>query len=135
MARTLRTKLISASFKMFWGGKQKSGSLTKSWDFYPDFHFSQKNILKGADINFFFKVLAKFGDYKDNKDIFFIHRSTLDKSSNNFFKAFSNTDPPSARLATTVPQMEGIRGLGQAGGPDQYLGMQYKIQTIFSSAV
>ena len=27
------------------------------------------NILKEADINFFFKVLAKFGDYKDNKAI------------------------------------------------------------------
>ena len=26
-------------------------------------------ILKEADINFVFKVLAKFGDYKDNKDI------------------------------------------------------------------
>jgi len=27
------------------------------------------NILKEADINFFFKVLAKFGDNKHNKDI------------------------------------------------------------------
>ena len=27
------------------------------------------NILKEADINFVFKVLAKFGDYKDNKEI------------------------------------------------------------------
>ena len=27
------------------------------------------NILKEADIIFFFKVLAKFGDYKHNKDI------------------------------------------------------------------
>ena len=27
------------------------------------------NILKEADINIFFKVLAKFNDYKHNKDI------------------------------------------------------------------
>ena len=33
-----------------------------------DFHFPLKNILKEADIKFVFKVLAKFGDYKDNKD-------------------------------------------------------------------
>ena len=26
-------------------------------------------MLKGADINLFFKVLAKFGDYKDDKEI------------------------------------------------------------------
>ena len=40
------------------------------------------NILKEADINFFFKVLAKFGDNKHDKDIkknceklmFFFHR-------------------------------------------------------------
>ena len=28
-----------------------------------------QNILKEADINIFFKVLAKFNDYKDSKDI------------------------------------------------------------------
>ena len=33
------------------------------------FHFFGPNILKEADINVFFKVLAKFGDYKHNKDI------------------------------------------------------------------
>ena len=34
-----------------------------------DFNFLVLNILKEADINFVFKVLAKFGDYKDNKEI------------------------------------------------------------------
>ena len=34
-----------------------------------DFHFCPKNIFKKANIIFFFKVLAKFGDYKDNKNI------------------------------------------------------------------
>ena len=34
-----------------------------------DFNFLVLNILKEADINFFFKVLAKFGDNKHNKDI------------------------------------------------------------------
>ena len=41
------------------------------------FHFFGPNILKEEDINFIFKVLAKFGDYKHNKDIkkmFFFHR-------------------------------------------------------------
>ena len=28
-----------------------------------------QNIVKEADVKFFFKVLAKFGDFKDNKDI------------------------------------------------------------------
>ena len=36
LARTLKTKLISASFKMFSGEKLKSKSLTNSRDFYPD---------------------------------------------------------------------------------------------------
>ena len=31
--------------------------------------FLVQNMLKEADINFVFKVLAKNGDYKDNKDI------------------------------------------------------------------
>ena len=35
----------------------------------PGCSLSPQNILKEADINFFFNVLAKFGDYKDNKDI------------------------------------------------------------------
>ena len=34
-----------------------------------DFNFLVLNILKEADINFFFKVLAKFGDNKHNKGI------------------------------------------------------------------
>ena len=34
-----------------------------------DFPLFVPNILKEADINFVFKNLAKFGDYKDNKDI------------------------------------------------------------------
>ena len=34
-----------------------------------DFNFLVLNILKEADINFFFKVLAKFGDNKHNKDM------------------------------------------------------------------
>ena len=34
-----------------------------------DFNFLVLNILKEADINFFFKVLAKFGDHKDNRGI------------------------------------------------------------------
>ena len=34
-----------------------------------DFHFSPHFFFKEADIIFFFKVLAKFGDYKDNKDM------------------------------------------------------------------
>ena len=34
-----------------------------------DFKFWVLNILKEADINYFFKVLAKFGDNKHNKDI------------------------------------------------------------------
>ena len=34
-----------------------------------DFIFLILNILKEADINFFFKVLAKFGDNKHKKDI------------------------------------------------------------------
>ena len=38
-----------------------------TWTFY--FNILVLNILKEADINFFFKVLAKFGDYKHNKDI------------------------------------------------------------------
>ena len=34
-----------------------------------DFNYLVLNILKEADIYFFFKVLAKFGDNKYNKDI------------------------------------------------------------------
>ena len=34
-----------------------------------DFNFLVLYILKEADINLFFKVLAKFGDNKHNKDI------------------------------------------------------------------
>ena len=34
-----------------------------------DFHYFPKNILKEEDIIFFFKVLAKFGEYKDKKDM------------------------------------------------------------------
>ena len=36
MARTLKTKLISALLKCFFGGKWKSKSPTNSRDFYPD---------------------------------------------------------------------------------------------------
>ena len=34
-----------------------------------DFNFLVQNILKEGDINFFFKVFAKFGGYKHNEDI------------------------------------------------------------------
>ena len=36
LARTLNTKLISASFKTFGTKKWKSKSLSNSWDIYPD---------------------------------------------------------------------------------------------------
>ena len=44
-----------------------SGQKSRYSDF--DFAFLVQNILKQVDINFYFKVLAKFGDYTDNKDI------------------------------------------------------------------
>ena len=47
------------------GSGQKSRLLVRLFDFA----FLVQNILKEVDINFFFKVLAKFGDYKHNKDI------------------------------------------------------------------
>ena len=49
-----------------WGQQGlKSRLLVRLFDF-PFFH---QNILKEASINYFFKVLAIFGDYKDDKDI------------------------------------------------------------------
>jgi len=47
------------------------GSGQKSWQLFRlfDFDLIVQNIIKEADINFFFKVLAKFGGYKHNKDI------------------------------------------------------------------
>ena len=50
---------------MIGGSGQKSRLLVRLFDFA----FLVQNILKEVDINFFFKVLAKFGDYKPNKDI------------------------------------------------------------------
>ena len=46
----------------YWGGQGRNHGLF-------DFTFLVLNILKEADINFFFKVLAKFGDNEHNKDI------------------------------------------------------------------
>ena len=50
------------NFSLLVGSGQKSVGLF-------DFNFLVLNILIEADINFFFKVLAKFGDNKQNKDI------------------------------------------------------------------
>ena len=43
-----------------------------------DFNFLVLNILKEGDINFLFKVLAKFFDYKHNKDIKMVNSITFD---------------------------------------------------------
>ena len=53
------------NFSLLGGSGQKSLQLVRLFDF----NFLVHNILKEADINCFFKVLAKFGDYKHNKDI------------------------------------------------------------------
>ena len=51
------------------GPKKRSGQKSRLSVGLFDFNFLVLNILKEADINFFFKVLAKFGNYKHNKDI------------------------------------------------------------------
>ena len=51
------------------GPKKRSGQKSRLSVGLFDFNFLVLNILKEADINFFFKVLAKFGDNKHNKDI------------------------------------------------------------------
>ena len=53
------------NFLLLGGSGQKSRQSVRLFDF----DFLVLNILKEADINFFFKVLAKFGDNKHNKDI------------------------------------------------------------------
>ena len=53
------------NFSLLGGSGQKSRLSVELFDF----NFLVLNILKEADINFFFKVLAKFGDNKHNKDI------------------------------------------------------------------
>ena len=57
------SKKLNTLMFPYWGGQGRN----PGWLF--DFHSFHQNILKVADINFFFKVLAKFGDYKDNKVI------------------------------------------------------------------
>ena len=60
------------NFSLLGGSGQKSRLSVRLFDF----NFLVLNILKEADINFFFKVLAKFGDNNHKKDIkkmFFFH--------------------------------------------------------------